>query len=144
MSCGVARVDLPAVWETLRRQDEERAQAEAEESRRQKEEETQEKQEEDGSGPGKQRDGKDAQKGSDDESDEDKEEDSEEEEQPELFKGGEVTVPLCDAEGPLTGDVRPLLSLSFELFLAADGHAVACRMACHRRSRCGSRTGRRR
>ena len=141
MSCGVARVDLPAVWETLRRQDEERAQAEAEESRRQKEEETQEEQEEDGSESGKQRDGKDAQKGSDDESDEDK---AEEEQQPKLFKGGEVTVPLCDAEGPLTGDVRPLLSLSFELFLAADGHAVACRMACHRRSRCGSRTGRRR
>ena len=142
MSCGVARVDLPAVWETLRRQDEERAQAEAEESRRQKEEETQEEQEEDGSEPGKQRDGEDAQKGSDDESDEDKAE--EEQQQPELFKGGEVTVPLCDAEGPLTGDVRTLLSLSFELFLAADGHAVACRMACHRRSRCGSRTGRRR
>ena len=103
MSCGVARVDLPAVWETLRRQAEERAQAEAEERRRQKEEETQQEQEQDGSGPGKERDGKDSQKGSDDESDEDKEE---EEQQPELFKGGEVTVPLCDAEGPLTGDVR--------------------------------------
>ena len=142
MSCGVARVDLPAVWETLRRQDEERAQAEAEESRRQKEEETQGKQEEGGSGPGKQRDGKDAQKGSDDESDEDKEE--EEEQQPKLFKGGEVTVPLCDAEGPLTGDVRTLLSLSYGLLLAADGHTGMCRMACRRRSRCGSRTGRRR
>ena len=41
MSCGVARVDLPAVCETLRRQAEERAQAEAEEMRRQKEEEKQ-------------------------------------------------------------------------------------------------------